>query len=202
MATWTNIANTSLEPGSPARSVDAFALRDNPIAIAEGAAGAPRIAGQSGPAVQTAGLFDSAVTTAKIANDAVDTAKIITPTGGNSFIHAKINEFAQTSLNSFQSIGGVAGFLFTGIYSVTVELRTPQSSDTGILRVLKNGAFAFDLASNSGAYVTLTGSISCDPFDRLTFQIRCANVNNDRLVQIQDLRITAGNQSFGGYRAS
>jgi len=202
MATWTNIANTSLEPGSPARSVDAFALRDNPIAIAEGAAGAPRIAGQQGPAVQTNGLFNGAVTNAKIANGAVTTAKILTPIGGNSVIHARINQFAQTNLNSFQNIGGVAGFLFSGIYSVTVELRTPQSSDTGILRVLKNGAFAFDLASNSSSYVTLTGSVSCNPFDWLTFQIRCANVNNDRLVQIQDLRITAGNQSFGGYRAS
>lgn len=43
MATWTNISDTALEPGKPARSVDALALRDNPVAIAEGAAGAPRI---------------------------------------------------------------------------------------------------------------------------------------------------------------
>ena len=43
MATWTTIPDSSLEPGKPARSVDALALRDNPIAITEGAAGAPRI---------------------------------------------------------------------------------------------------------------------------------------------------------------
>lgn len=47
MATWTDIANASLEPGAPARSVDAFALRDNPVAIAEGAAGAPKIEAQA-----------------------------------------------------------------------------------------------------------------------------------------------------------
>ena len=41
MATWTNISDTVLEPGKPARSIDALALRDNPIAIAERAAGAP-----------------------------------------------------------------------------------------------------------------------------------------------------------------
>lgn len=44
MATsWTAIPDSVLEPGKPARSIDAMALRDNPIAIAEGAAGAPRI---------------------------------------------------------------------------------------------------------------------------------------------------------------
>lgn len=43
MAEWTNIATSNLEPGKPARSIDALALRDNPIAIAEGAAGAPKI---------------------------------------------------------------------------------------------------------------------------------------------------------------
>lgn len=43
MATWTNITNAALEPGKPIRSVDGLALRDNPIAIAEGASGAPRI---------------------------------------------------------------------------------------------------------------------------------------------------------------
>jgi hypothetical protein len=41
MATWTNISDTVLEPGKPARSIDALALRDNPIAIAERTAGAP-----------------------------------------------------------------------------------------------------------------------------------------------------------------
>ena len=43
MATWTTITTAALEPGKPVRSVDGLALRDNPIAIAEGAAGAPKI---------------------------------------------------------------------------------------------------------------------------------------------------------------
>jgi hypothetical protein len=40
---WTNIGDTFLEPGKPVRSADLIALRDNPIAIAAGAAGAPKI---------------------------------------------------------------------------------------------------------------------------------------------------------------
>jgi hypothetical protein len=43
MTTWTNITDASLEPGKPLRSIDLLALRDNPIAVAAGAAGAPKI---------------------------------------------------------------------------------------------------------------------------------------------------------------
>ena len=43
MATWTTIADARLEPDKPARSIDALALRDNPIAIAENAANAPKV---------------------------------------------------------------------------------------------------------------------------------------------------------------
>lgn len=43
MATWTTVPDSSLEPGKPIRSIDALALRDNPVAIAEGQSGAPRI---------------------------------------------------------------------------------------------------------------------------------------------------------------
>lgn len=43
MTTYTTIPDSSLEPGKPIRSIDALALRDNPLAIAEGASGAPRV---------------------------------------------------------------------------------------------------------------------------------------------------------------
>jgi hypothetical protein len=43
MANWTDIPNSSIETGKPVRAVDGLAFRDNPIAITEGAAGAPRI---------------------------------------------------------------------------------------------------------------------------------------------------------------
>ena len=65
MAEFTAIPDANLEPDKPARSIDALALRDNPIAIAEGAADAPRI--------QTAAIEDLAVTDAKL-NATVTTA--------------------------------------------------------------------------------------------------------------------------------
>ena len=51
MADWTAIPDSSIEPGKPIRSIDGLALRDNPIAAFEGAAGAPRLADAAlGPA--------------------------------------------------------------------------------------------------------------------------------------------------------
>ena len=110
MATWTNIANTSLEPGSPARSVDAFALRDNPIAIAEGAAGAPRIAGQQGPAVQTEGLFNGAVTSAKLATGSGERDWVLERTAGASRGAVGTYAFCVQVSGGIPSAGGtVAG---------------------------------------------------------------------------------------------
>ena len=43
MADWTNITDTAVDPDAPLTSQLAYAWRDNPIAIAEGATGAPRI---------------------------------------------------------------------------------------------------------------------------------------------------------------
>lgn len=57
MADWTSISNANVEPDAPWISATAFALRDNPIAIAEGATGAPRI--------KAGGLDSGSVTSTK-----------------------------------------------------------------------------------------------------------------------------------------
>lgn len=44
MASWVNLTDTQLDPDAPLTSNLAYAWRDNPIAIAEGASGAPRVA--------------------------------------------------------------------------------------------------------------------------------------------------------------
>lgn len=43
MADWKQIPDTDVDPDAPVTSELTYALRDNPVAIAEGAAGAPRI---------------------------------------------------------------------------------------------------------------------------------------------------------------
>ena len=57
MAGWTNIPDGNLEPGSPIRSADGLALRENPIAIAERANNAPRVAPNSYQKLFNSGTF-------------------------------------------------------------------------------------------------------------------------------------------------
>lgn len=47
MADWTDIADSALDPDAPLTSDLAYAWRDNPIAIAEGAVGAPKVERQA-----------------------------------------------------------------------------------------------------------------------------------------------------------
>lgn len=74
MATWTTIADSTLEPGKPIRSVDGLALRDNPIAITEGAVGAPKI--------QTAAITDANVTAVKLATGTNERDWVLARTAG------------------------------------------------------------------------------------------------------------------------
>lgn len=55
MADWTSIPNASLEAGKPVRAIDAIALRDNPMALAEGRPNAPRLSPWANAAVVAAG---------------------------------------------------------------------------------------------------------------------------------------------------
>ena len=64
MATWTTLPDATLEPGKPIRSIDVLALRDNPVAISEGASGAPK----------------------------VRTAALQPPTAGNTHIHKPLKQ--------------------------------------------------------------------------------------------------------------
>src|SRR5690625_686890 len=115
MAQWTNIPTDRIEPGKPIRAIDDLALRDNTIAIAEGASGAPR--------VQTNGIANSAVTTSKIANSNVTTAKIANSnvtaqklaTGGNenNWVRARTATSTAGAVGTYAFVtryGGMSGF--------------------------------------------------------------------------------------------
>ena len=74
---WTNIDNALVSVGALPFATTIQALRDNPIAIANGDAGAPRL--------QTNGIQDSAVTTTKIAsNERMTTANVLGATASAS----------------------------------------------------------------------------------------------------------------------
>jgi hypothetical protein len=103
MATWTTLPDAALEPGKPIRSIDGLALRDNPVAITEGAAGAPKM--------QTNGITDGAVTTAKLAaNERMTTANVLNATAGASVGAVGTYAFLGDARNVVTNEGGtVAG---------------------------------------------------------------------------------------------
>lgn len=89
MAVWTDISDAVLEPGKPIRSVDGIALRENPKAIAEGAAGAPKI--------QTLALDSEVVTTEKVAPQAVTAPKLAVTAAETTWVG---NMFSNLSLGA------------------------------------------------------------------------------------------------------
>jgi hypothetical protein len=97
MATWTTIADATLEPGKPIRSIDGLALRDNPIAITEGAAGAPKI--------QTAAITDGNVTAVKLATGTNERDWVLARTAGAAVGVVGTYAFAKRTT----AVGNVAG---------------------------------------------------------------------------------------------
>lgn len=170
MATWTNIPDSVLEPGKPVRSVDALALRDNPIAIAEGASGAPRIAGQQGPAVHTGGIANSAVTTAKINNSAVTTAKIANSnvTAGKLATGGGENNWvrARTATSATGAVGTYALLRKSGTTSV-------GPTEPGSSLLYSNGA-GNGAGSPAGTWRAMGfgGGANNDPEERTTLWLR------------------------------
>ena len=71
---WTNISNALVAVGALPFATTMQALRDNPIAIAAGDVGAPRI--------QTAAIQDSAVTSAKLATGSGEVNWVLARTAG------------------------------------------------------------------------------------------------------------------------
>lgn len=101
MATYSPIANSEVAPGAAASSSLFNRLRDNPIAISEGASGAPRI------------VVPGALSTTE-----TDTTKVLTPNGAggttwsNFNLDPKYNYGAggETSLNVFLTSGNLWEF--------------------------------------------------------------------------------------------
>jgi hypothetical protein len=144
MATWTTLPDASLEPGKPIRSIDGLALRDNPIAIAQGAAGAPKI---SLLALET-----------------------ITP---GAVVRSRYDEQVQTDTASFAIIASL-GFIQTGTLRFTWEHRglfgSFNESTTQIARH-RNGVEAtiVSFTTSSKSFVSRSVDVSVIPGDTLIF---------------------------------
>jgi hypothetical protein len=158
MTTYTSIPNSSLEPGKPIRSIDGLALRDNPLAIIEGDATAPRIVGKAIKRIQ-----DMPVLTVSAA-DTYDISNGSTP---------------LSLLTSTTSTSYVVAFRYTiATYSGSIRLKASHTSATsgegtnyGQLSLYKNNVLIQSYQTLSDSYVQRTNDLSCVPGDVIEWRI-------------------------------
>jgi hypothetical protein len=173
MATWTTLPDASLEPGKPIRSIDGLALRDNPVAITEGAAGAPRIVGLAAKR-----FADFAVLTVS----AADTFSAAT--GSNP-------EPVETITTSTTEV--VAYRYTINKYTGSLRFRTNQrggsfqgysgvETTTSTLRIFKNGSLISTYTQTGANFVTRTNDIAIVPGDVIEWRHRTSNSSGGVLI--------------------
>jgi len=161
MTTFTTIPNSSLEPGKPIRSINGLALRDNPLAIIEGDATAPRVVGKAAKRLQDMPVLTvSAANTYSIVNGS-NPASLLTSTSSGSYIVAYRYTIA----------------LYTGSIrlkaSHTLALDEPSGNSVlGYLALYKNNILVQEYTSASSAFVQRTNDVSCAPGDVFEWRIR------------------------------
>lgn len=144
MATWKVIPDTAVDPDAPVTSDLAYGLRDNPVALAEGAAGAPRIQyaaiqpPSAGNAVVVTTLPNASVTAGNTVARArfsslisgiarVNVTSITAVGSGNALVLVRLRNGVRTDLNAFTS---VSSFDFQMFYGDAFILEQRASTDT------------------------------------------------------------------------
>jgi len=139
MTTYTPIANGSVDAGSPIDESLVTALRDNPIAISEGSAGAPKI--------QTAAYQDGSLTSAKLSQVALTSAAgdVSLASGFNMGVYGSESTELVFKINA------------TGAYRLRAKILrlTGTTSSTSLTVKIKNGSTQIATAStNEDIYST------------------------------------------------
>jgi hypothetical protein len=162
MSTWTNISDTVLEPGKPIRSVDALALRDNPVAIAGGAANAPR--------VQTAAIQNGAVTPAKMQPPNAGNNNILSLIGGTESNASRILSYGPLNreLDPEKTMSFVV--LIPGVVRVTFQHRNLEGGASQARIVRNTTTLATYNPPVSQTYATRTLDITCTTGDTIYIQ--------------------------------
>jgi hypothetical protein len=170
MATWTTLPDASLEPGKPIRSIDGLALRDNPVAITEGASGAPRIVGLAAKRFADFPVLTvSAADTFSAFNGsgAEPLATVTTSTTEVVAYRYTINKYSGSlRFRTIQSGGSTQVSSYSGTYTINT---------TSTLRIFKNGTLISTYTQFGAGGVTRTNDIAIAPGDVIEWRHRTSN---------------------------
>jgi len=171
MADWTTIPDSSIEPGKPIRSIDGLALRDNPVAIAEGAVGAPRN----------------------------QLTSLENPNAG-SVIRSRYDATSTTSAFGTYLVVVVWGFIQTGTFTVTLEHRrsganTNTTSNVQVVRS-RNGVNTVlqTWSTTSSTFQARTIDVPTIPGDSIIVQHVATVVVDD--IQIRNIRLQTNGERW------
>ena len=149
MADYTSIADSQIDPKAPVTSELMTALRDNPIAIAEGSAGAPKIA-ESWQALETTSSAGLIVTDVDLGEGARINLGGVGSAGSGDTIDFKV------------SISSDNGSSFTG--ETTLATDTAPAGPGESVTISPNGLFVFDRPTGAWAFLdggdVITGTFS------------------------------------------
>jgi hypothetical protein len=166
MATWTTLPDASLEPGKPIRSIDGLALRDNPVAITEGATGAPRIVGLAAKRFADFPVLTVSAADTYSAETGSNPEPLATTTTSTTEVVAyryTINKYTGSLRFKTSQRGG----------SYETEFGSVPTQST--LRIFKNGTLISTYTQNGLTYVTRTNDIAIVPGDVIEWRHRTDN---------------------------
>ena len=179
MADWTNIANTALQPGAPVRSIDGVALRDNPIAIAEGAAGAPRIVNAAITNRTIRGIKLMRIQDAPVVSvNAGDNSAVLGITQVSGTTSTVSTSFVTARTITIDRYTGSLRFGFTHCGGFFVDSEGFSDSSRSEARILKNGSVLATWSTGFGSCSNRSIDVSITTGDVVAIQHRRRDGNN------------------------
>ncbi len=152
MTSYATIPDTDVDQDSPVSVALMTGLRDNPIAITEGASGAPRI--------KTAALFAPASGSTTI-------AVLI----GNSAVNNATSGYLDANFSNHYDQARHIGFtvLVAGVVTCAWDQRC-NSPGTASVRILKNGSVVNTILDSNPSFVAKTQDVTVAVGDKIVFQ--------------------------------
>jgi hypothetical protein len=178
MATWTTLPDASLEPGKPIRSIDGLALRDNPVAITEGAAGAPRIVGLAAKRFADFAVLTVSAADTFSAENGSNPLPLSTTTASTTEVVAyrfTINKYT----GSLRFRTGQAGGTYTA-QDYSGNIITVNTTST--LRIFKNGTLISTYTKSGSSSVTRTNDIAVGVGDVIEWRHRTNDSNGSASI--------------------
>jgi hypothetical protein len=173
------ILDTQLEPDAPLTSQLAFQLRDNPIAIAQGLAGAHRIQGNAHPE-----FLPGVVVLDSLSIDGAD----------QNISSGLVGSGVGTKYTNYHYFTTIRG----GTLRLACDLRVTGTATLAGIAVLVNGVLSSEQTTTSGTYSSKTIDFTYSAGDQVLIRGRVDYTNSGGNAEARNIKIRS--DQLGTYR--